>query len=847
MRGCAIVLLLVLGYSLSAQVRERLLHANWEFRKQGEVAWEKARVPGSVHTDLWRNKRIADPFYGEQEKNLQWIEKETWEYRCQFTCKAQELRDNHQELLFQGLDTYATVYLNDSLILETNNMFREWSRDVASLLRIGTNTLKLVFRSAVKEGRTRAQSLPYTLPEGERVFTRKAQYHYGWDWGPRFVTCGIWRPVKLRSWSNLNLKTVCYWTDKLSEDTALVKTAIELQSAGDKKLTLTVTNKETGAKLFEKEMPCGASVCRDTLAFPIVHPRLWWSKGMGEPYRYHLVLSISEAKQELIRHEQKLGLRRVEWVNQADSIGSSFFLKLNGKAVYAKGANLVPPHSFITEYQEQDYRELVMDAAAHNMNMLRVWGGGLYLDEAFYEACDEGGILVWQDFMFACAMYPGDPAFLENAREEVRQQFGRLRKHCSIVLWCGNNESREGWFNWAWQKQYHYTAEDSINIWQQYLDLFQKVIPEAMHLSRHEKSKPDAPFYLESSPGIGWGHESSLRHGDSHYWGVWWANEVFETYRKKVPRFASEFGFQSLPEFASLANTCPASELVLGSSCLAAHQKHPKGYATIETYMKRAYRVNTELRTYAYLSQLLQRDGVLMAVHAQRFSKGRCMGTLIWQWNDCWPVSSWSAVDFYGRHKALAYALKKAYASLSMDWRPDQSPSILHILNDSAAQREMSLLVQLLDFYGKEIWRSEQQLSLPAATQSAVLLSTQNWPAIDSAAVYLRAELRESGQKSLVERFYFVPPKSLKLPPSELRLERMGNGSLRVHSQNFSKDVYLYNSGGDLELSENYLDLDAGEAAYIFPRKPKGISPGPIYSMCLNNCYLQKNQAKPNE
>lgn len=847
MRYGAILILLCLGIRLSAQVRDRLLSSDWEFRKRGASAWLKASVPGSVHTDLLMNLRIADPFYGEQENDLQWIAEEDWEYRCEFTCDAVELREIHQELQFQGLDTYAQIYLNDSLILETNNMFREWNRDVASLLRVGKNTLRLMFRSAVKEGKAKAQSLRYTLPEAERVFTRKAQYHYGWDWGPRFVTCGIWRPVRLKFWSGPNLQDVYCWLDKLSGDTAYVKAAIELKLEGKMALKLSFVNQASGETWLEKQIACNTPDYRDTVDITIVHPRLWWCRGMGEPYRYTLLLTVSDGEKECLRHEQKFGLRQVEWMNRPDSIGSEFYLKLNGKPVYAKGANLIPPHSFVTQYKDQDFRELLIDAAAHNMNMIRVWGGGLYPDEVFYDACDELGLMVWQDFMFACAMYPGDRAFLDNVREEIKQQYGRLRKHCSLVLWCGNNESREGWFNWGWQKQFRYSAEDSLRIWQDYLELFQKLIPEAMQVNKPTSFPPGDPFYLETSPGIGWGHESSLRHGDSHYWGVWWANEPFETYRQKVPRFASEFGFQSLPDWSTLAKVCPNSELHPGSACLAAHQKHPKGFATIEAYMKSSYRLSSDLRTYSYLSQLLQRDGVMMGVRAQRFSRGRCMGTLIWQWNDCWPVCSWSAVDFYGHHKALAYGIKKAYANLSIDWRIDQNPSTLQILNDSSASRELNLLVQLLDFYGKEIWRHEQKLRVPAASQSAISLNTMVWPVFDSASVYLRAELRGKGEKSIVERFYFVQPKFLKLPPSSPKVERLGGDTLRISCQSFCKDVYLYNESGELDLDENYIDLDAGRPCLVWPRQKKRLPGGPLYSLCLNTCYPEKNQSKADE
>lgn len=445
------VLILLLG-KLSvgiAQVEQLAISTNWKFRQTGTAQWMPASVPGTVHTDLLANKKIPDPFLETNELQVQWIDTVSWEYETTFTYNKSEVVEK-ASLLFEGLDTYAKVYLNDSLILTANNMFRSWKVVCTSLLKNGQNRLTIHFSSAVKTGKEVGKNLPYVLPGEEKVFTRKAGYHYGWDWGPRFVTCGIWQPVKLLlQKGSLDVSNYQILQQEISEQQASLELITIISAQESTPITIQIFDALTKQRLGSTQHRVTTSEVLRT-NFIIANPQRWWCTGYGDPYLYTLRIEITNTNTgEKINAMKKIGLRTIELIQEPDSIGKSFYFKLNGQPVFIKGANYIPPDNFIPRQSAEDYVKIVQQAVDANMNMLRVWGGGVYAEDAFYEACDEKGILVWQDFMFACVMYPGDEAFLLNVKEEAEQQIVRLRDHASIALWCGNNEVSEAWHNWG--------------------------------------------------------------------------------------------------------------------------------------------------------------------------------------------------------------------------------------------------------------------------------------------------------------------------------------------------------------------------------------------------------------
>jgi len=392
---------MLLPLILWSQNSERNLNSeNWSFKKISDSNWLPAKVPGTVHTDLYNNKIIQNPFFGNNEKDLQWIENETWEYQTSFKISKEELKNQNTILQLEGLDTYAEVFLNNEKILDANNMFRTWKVEVKNNLKVGKNNLKIIFKSAVEIGKAKAQKLPYTLPEKERIFSRKAQYHFGWDWGPRFVTSGIYRPIKLLFWNNATIENVKYEQEELNEVIAKLnfKVTVDCQFAGNYDLKINGVQ-----KVFELKK--GSNVLDFT--YEIKNPKLWWTNGLGKANLYPFEISLSKSKVQLSLKKLNIGLRTIELVQEKDSIGKSFYFKLNGKPVFMKGANYIPPDSFLPSATTSTYKEIVQNAVDANMNMLRVWGGGVYAEDTFYDECDKNGILVWQDFMFACAMYPG--------------------------------------------------------------------------------------------------------------------------------------------------------------------------------------------------------------------------------------------------------------------------------------------------------------------------------------------------------------------------------------------------------------------------------------------------------
>jgi len=416
---------------------------HWNFRKKGDTKWLPASVPGTVHTDLFNNKVIPDPFFGTNEKQLQWIENEDWEYEAIFTVSAKELKNENIDLQFDGLDTYAEVFLNGKSVLKADNMFRIWKIDVKKQLKVGQNKLNIVFQSAVKKGKEEVKKLSYTLPGDEKIFTRKAQYQYGWDWGPRFVTAGIWKKVQLHFWNSAQLENVKYEQKILSDKEAQLLFTAEVNCHKSGKYQLKINDKTETYSLKK-----GKNQLK--INYEIKNPKRWWSNGLGEAHLYPFTILLSDKNGNSDKKELNIGLRTIELIQEKDNIGKSFYFKLNGIPVFMKGANYIPPDSFLPRANDSVYATIVKNAVAANMNMLRVWGGGVYADDTFYDECDKNGILVWQDFMFACAMYPGGDAFLENVKQEVVDNVNRLQNHRGLRVWCRTKEKDDTWNNWRW-------------------------------------------------------------------------------------------------------------------------------------------------------------------------------------------------------------------------------------------------------------------------------------------------------------------------------------------------------------------------------------------------------------
>lgn len=633
------------------------LHEGWKFRQARLTNWYPATVPGVVHTDLLQNKIIEDPFFRLNERGLQWIDKEDWVYETCFTLAAGMMRKENMELVFEGLDTYADVYLNDECILKADNMFRRWSIPIRQYIREENNILKVYFHSPIKIDVPKWDALPYQYPASNdqsengglfnkkiSIFARKAGYHYGWDWGPRLVTSGIWRPVYIRAWSDLRINDVFIEQKEVGAGRAVIAGHVELDADKDMDgVLVTITDEATGRVLGEWQADLKRGTNRVTVDFVLHKPKLWWSNGLGEPFLYRFRTDIIAGGELLDSKTERVGIRSLKVVHQPDKDGHTFYIELNGRPVFAKGANYIPSDNFLPRVTPENYKKTILDAAGVNMNMLRVWGGGIYENDVFYDLCDEYGIMIWQDFMFACSMYPAEGALLDNIHQEAVDNVKRLRNHACIALWCGNNECQDAWLGWGWKREIErQNKEYADKIWAQYRQQYHVTLPGVV------REYAPGTFYWPSSPFAFEGEMSGTTDGDRHYWSVWHGKAPISDYDSEKSRFFSEYGFQSFPEFDSVKRYAPYPEdWDIRSEVMMSHQRggdHANGL--IETYLLNEYKKPRDFRAFLYMNHVLQGDAIKTAIESHRRQMPYNMGTLFWQHNDCWPVASWASRDY---------------------------------------------------------------------------------------------------------------------------------------------------------------------------------------------------------
>lgn len=792
-----------------------MLNSGWTFRQAGKDVWHKASVPGSVHTDLLANKLIEDPFYRDNEPKLQWIGKTDWEYSTTFDVPAALLGRRNVELVFDGLDTYATVYLNDRAVLEADNMFRTWHVDVKAGLKAGPNTLRVVFRSPINEILPRMKTLGYELPasndQGEKTspHTRKAPYQFGWDWGPRFVTCGVWKPARLEAWDDARLVDLHVLQNHLDKDAAQLTAEVEVESSGTSGAVLVVEDPSDKRVAARQTVKLSQGTKRFALKLSIPNPQLWWPAGLGSQKLYTLRARLMSGNRVSDELSTRVGLRTLELRQQPDAAGKSFTFVVNGVPVFAKGANWIPADSFPERVTRERYRHLLESARDANMNMLRVWGGGYYEMDDFYELCDELGLMVWQDFMFACSMYPGDEKFLESVRAEATDNVKRLRNHPSLVIWVGNNEVETAWQHWGWKQNL------PAKLWDDYKKIFHGVLPEV--LAEQDPSRP----YWPSSPSSNLEEDSdSQRMGDVHYWEVWHASKPFDYYERQRPRFMSEYGFQSFPSIETVnAYTVPADHNIQ-SPVMLAHQKHPRGNQLIREYMLRDYPEPKDFESFLYASQVLQAEGIKVGAEHMRRIMPHNMGSLYWQLDDCWPVASWSSVDYFGRWKALQYYARRFYSPVLLSPHVEEGQVKLYVVSDRTDPLRAQLHVRLLDFDGRVI----SDITNPVEVSPLLSKSYQTLPLTallegrDPARVFLHCELLADGRAVSSNTLFFRPFKDLALAAPNVTTFTLTRGLSPVvilSTDRLARGVYLSAEGLEGSFSDNFFDLLPGQKVTV--------------------------------
>jgi beta-mannosidase len=791
------------------------IKSGWQFREIGKDSWHAATVPGCVHIDLLANKLIDDPFYRDNEKKQQWIGKTDWEYQTHFVLTPDVLNHEHIEIVFEGLDTYAEVYLNDTPVLKADNMFRTWRVDCKRALKTGENVLRVVFRSPINEVLPVMAKMKYQLPapndQGEKTspYTRKAPYQYGWDWGPRFVTSGIWRPAYLEAWNQARVSNLQIVTNQITAGVASLTATVEIETDRPFKATTVLRNMTTGTVAAEKEVSLDKGDNRIPINLTIPHPQLWWPNGLGAHFVYTFQVQLLANGRLIDQKSTRTGVRLLELRQQPDESGKTFTFYINGTPVFAKGANWIPADSFPTRITKAKYRQLVASARDANMNMLRVWGGGIYESDDFYDACDEMGILVWQEFMFACSMYPATPEFLENVRHEAIDNVTRLRNHPSIVIWCGNNEIETGWQHWGWKQAL------PASLWDDYKKIFHGVLAEVT--AAFDPSRP----YWPSSPSSNLEDDpDSERMGDVHYWQVWHAAAPFSEYEKQHPRFMSEYGFQSFPQIDTVKTYTLATERDIQSTVMLAHQRHPRGNQLIREYMLREYPEPKDFESFLYVSQVLQAEGIRTGAEHLRRIMPHNMGSLYWQMDDCWPVASWSSIDYYGRWKALQYYARRFYTNLLITPHVEEGTLKFYVVSDYTQAAPAKVHVALRDFDGHVLKSFDREVTLaPLASRSYFDLNqSELLQETDAKNSFLYCELSVAGKVVSTHDYFFAPFKELRLPKPDVTFDVApvrGGFRLTVKSDNFAKAVYLVLPDHNGSFSDNYFDLVPGKPIVV--------------------------------
>ena len=800
----------------SAERTKISLNAGWKFRQAGKAEWLPATVPGCVHTDLLANKQIEDPFYRDNEKAQQWIGKTDWEYQTSFNVSAEILKRQNIEIVFQGLDTYANVFLNDKPVLNADNMFRTWRVDVKNALRQGENVLRIKFRSPINEILPLMKKLDYELPavndQGEKTspYTRKAPYQYGWDWGPRFVTSGVWKPVHMEAWDNARIEDLLIRQNNLSKETADLSAVVEVVAANAADATIEIENTTDKKTVAAKQVKLTVGVNKIALDFSLAAPKLWYPIGLGEQSLYTFKAKLIINKKTVDEQSKRTGLRTLELRQKPDQHGISFEFVVNGIPVFGRGANWIPADIFPTRITKEKYKNLLTSLKDANMNMLRVWGGGIYEDDYFYDLADEMGVLVWQDFMFACSMYPGDRAFLENVRHEAIDNVKRLRNHPSIVIWVGNNEIETAWAHWGWKDRL------PNFIWDDYLKLFVRLLPEV--LDEYDPSRP----YWQSSPSSNFQADSdSQRIGDVHYWEVWHAEKPYKEYEKQFPRFMSEFGFQSFPELETVKTyTTEEDRRSIETPIMLAHQRHPRGNQLVRAYMLREYDEPKDFESFLYVSQVLQAEGIKIGAEHFRRIMPRNMGSLYWQANDCWQVASWSGMDYFGRWKALMYYTRRFYAPVLISPHVDDNGVMnITVVNDSPEAKQAQMVLTLMDLSGKTLSSKQSDLSVePLKGKSYFTQSVKEFlNGADDKNTFLLAELKIGGKTVSQNEYFFKPFKELNLAQAEIKREiaPSANGfKITLSTDKLAKSVHLSGFAEGF-FSDNYFNLIPGRPVEI--------------------------------
>ena len=806
------------------------LNGPWQLRVLG---WNKepvaATVPGSVYHDLLTAGEIPDPFYRDNEMEALKLMDNDFSYTRSFDVPEELLQSDAVLLRAEGLDTLAEISVNGQSVGKAYNMHRIWEFDVKALLREGDNDLAVRFASPTKYIKE-AYALSRADGSSDAMvgfpLLRKAHCMFGWDWGPRLPDAGIWRPISLLGIDTARIRDVLILQDHSRSPDAValtVRTNLEHVGAGETAVRVRVTG--PGGETFE--------ACGEEAVIDIPEPKLWWPAGFGDQPLYTVTVTLEKDGAELDSSEKRIGLRTMTVTRKKDEWGESFSHCVNGVDIFAMGADYIPEDNLLPRVNPERTRKLLTDARAANMNCVRVWGGGYYPEDAFYDICDELGLLVWQDFMFACAVYNLTDEFEANITAEFVDNVRRLRHHPSLALWCGNNEMEQFVAQGEWVSSKRQAAD--------YIKMYEYVIPKVL------KTEDPQAFYWPASPSSGGSFDEPQdpNRGDVHYWDVWHGLKPFTDYRNYLFRYVSEFGFQSFPCMETIESFTLPEDRNLFSYVMEKHQRNASANGRIVFYLSQMYLYPREMSELVYASQLLQAQAMQYGVEHWRRHRGHCMGAVIWQLNDCWPVASWASIDSFGRWKALHYYAKRFFAPVLISCHEEGILSQNTNVNAEPFALKKSARLNVSNetrspFAGTVRWSlrrpdasviREGSESVSVSALDTLWLDELDFSEEDTYGTYFAYELLDAGGRTVGEgSVLFCPPKHFRFADPELSVRREGD-ELVVTARAYARSVEIL-AGADTVLEDNYFDMNAGERRVKIVRgEPGELSVRSVYDI----------------
>jgi beta-mannosidase len=793
------------------------LHNNWQFAIKEDTLFRPAKIPGYVHTDLIHNNVIDSLYWGKNPEKYNFVGDTGWVYRTTIQLSPEKMDYKNKQLIFEGVDTYADIFLNDSLILSTENMFLEYKADISDQLHDGKNELEVHFKSPIKEAQKIIDDYPFYTKEhaqadanNYRKFIRKAQYQFGWDWAPPLIPTGLYRPVKLLLYDNSYITDVYFRQKQLTDEIAKLDADIAIESDCSLQSKLQVRINDQVIKQRPVNLKKGTNKIR--IPFTIENPKRWWPNGLGDQYLYKATISLTKNSQIIDNFCDDIGLRTIEFVNKFDVRGKSYYFKVNDVPVFMKGANYIPLDAMIPSVTKERYNEMLNNCVEANFNMLRIWGGGIYESDYFYELCDRKGILIYQDFMFASNMPPADSAFVKNVEKEAIYQVKRLRNHPSIALWAGGNEVESAWFEGFMPDGYPqevYTKD--------FKKIFDDLLPGVVEKYHSEIS------YVRSSPTTG--TDSILvntpGYGDTHAWGVWFSKIDFQdAQNNRLSRFISEYGFIGYPPYTSMQRYIPKSEMDTSSAVFKFHDAYEGIQNTIRDLIDRYYPQPNNLQEFVYISGIMQAEAMRISNEIYRRNKPFCMGALLWQYNDVWPVASWSMVDYYGQWKPIMYRTKESFAPIILSTAQKNDSIYVYCVNDEPEDYNCKLNLNVQDFSGEKIWTDQKSIEIKKNASQMIYSEsianiTDNNPLGN---LLVQLSLQNGKEEMATKLHYFKRCKNLNLTDAKLwyKITNQSQATIiELKANALLKNLYLVDKKGDLHFSNNYFDLLPGKPVQI--------------------------------